>query len=116
MRNPCRLMLAAALACAALPVWAAQWQICDLEVREQASSRRELQVSILKVKPQGQAECPQPGELLRFRPETQDYQSELPRRQWPQAGSTFKLRFRYLDGQCKDRGFCRISHYSPVLK
>lgn len=111
------LMLAALLICAALPVRAAQWQICDLEVevRDKQSSRRELQVRVLETRAQAQAECPQPGTALSFRPETQDYQSELPRRQWPKPGSKVKLRFRYLDGYCKDRGPCRISHYSPVL-
>lgn len=112
------LMASAALACACAPALAGQWDICELKVavRERQSGLHELQTRVMEARAQGQAECPQPGTALSFRPETADYQSELPRRQWPKAGQTVTVRYRYLDGQCKDRGPCRIAHYSPVLE
>lgn len=111
----------AAVLCAVLigaPAMAGNWEICDLkvQVREKQSSRAQLQTRVLEVKAQGQAECPQPGSALSFRPETADYQSELPRRQWPKPGKSVKVRYRYLDGECKHRGPCRIEHYAPVLR
>lgn len=112
------LMSGAALACACAPALAGQWEICELKVavRERQSGQHELQTRVMEARAQGQAECPQPGTALSFRPETADYQSELPRRQWPKAGQTVTVRYRYLDGQCKDRGPCRIAHYLPVLE
>ena len=100
------------------PALAANWEICDLkvEVRDKQTSRQELQTRVIESQAKGQAECPQAGTALSFRPETADYQSELPRRQWPKPGTTATVRYRYLDGQCKDRGPCRIQHYSPVLR
>ena len=97
---------------------AGSWEICDLKVqiRDKQSSRAQLQARVIEAQAQGQAECPQPGSALSFRPETADYQSELPRRQWPGPGKTVTVRYRYLDGICKDRGPCRIEHFSPVLR
>lgn len=95
---------------------AGHWEICDLkvQVRDKQTHRAQLQTRVMQAQPQGQAECPQPGSALSFRPETADYQSELPRRQWPKPGKTVNVRYRYLDGECKDRGPCRIEHYSPM--
>lgn len=106
------------IACSSTSVLAAEWQVCDLkvQVREKQSGGRQLQTRVLEAHPKGQAECPQAGTALSFRPETTDYQSELARRQWPKAGATVTVRYRYLDGECKDRGLCRIAHYSPVLR
>lgn len=97
---------------------AGNWEICDLkvQVRDKQSSRAQLQTRVIEAQAQGQAECPQPGSALSFRPETADYQSELPRRQWPKPGKTVTVRYRYLDGICKNRGPCRIEHFSPVLR
>ena len=97
--------------------WASDWEICDLkvQVRDKQTNRAELQTRVLEAKPVGEAECPEAGSALSFRPETEDYQTELPRRQWPKPGKTIKVRYRYLDGECKDRGPCRIPHYSPIL-
>lgn len=111
-----RILIAAALTACAAAAQAADWQICDLkvQVREKQSGGRALQTRVLEAKASGDAECPQPGTALSFRPETVDYQSELPRRQWPSPGAAVTVRFRYLDGQCKNRGACRIEHYSPM--
>ena len=97
---------------------AGEWEICDLkvQVRDKQTNRAELQTRVLEAKPVGSAECPEAGSALSFRPETEDYQTELPRRQWPKPGKTIKVRYRYLDGECKDRGPCRIPHYSPILR
>lgn len=99
---------------------AGQWQICDLDVkvRDKQTSTLQLQTRVVSAQAQiqvhGEAECPQPGAALSFSPETPDYQAEVPRRQWPKPGQTVKVRYRYLDGECKDRGPCRIQHYSLV--
>lgn len=116
--NKRKTWLAAILLCATgAPAMASNWEICDLkvEVRDKQTGRSQLQARVIESRAKGQAECPQAGTVLSFRPETTDYQSELPRRQWPKPGTTVKVRYRYLDGECKDRGPCRIEHYSPVL-
>lgn len=97
---------------------AAAWQVCDLRVQvlEHVQDTRTLSVRVLESQPQGLAVCSPPGTLMGFRPETADYQSELPRRQWPKPGSTVTVRHRYLDGACKHLGACRIQHYSPLLR
>ena len=111
-----RILIAAALTACAAAAQAADWQICDLkvQVREKQSGGRALQTRVLEAQARGDAECPQPGTALSFRPEAADYQSELPRRQWPGPGAAVTVRYRYLDGQCKHRGACRIEHYSPM--
>lgn len=105
------------LAFAVAPAMAGQWQICELgvKVRDKQTSSRQLQTRVVSTQARGDAECPQPGAALSFRPETPDYQTEVPRRQWPKPGQTVKVRYRYLDGECKDRGPCRIQHYSLLL-
>ena len=112
------LCIAAAVLAICHNASAGNWESCDLkvQVRDRQSNRAELQTRVIEAKPQAQAECPQPGSALSFRPETEDYQSELPRRQWPSPGKTVNVRYRYLDGECKERGPCRIQHYSPVLR
>lgn len=107
-----------AVALSSASALAGSWEICDLtvQVRDKQTSRAQLQTRVVDARPQGQAECPQPGSALSFRPETPDYQSELPRRQWPKSGKTVVVRYRYLDGICKERGPCRIEHYSPVVR
>lgn len=107
-------LLAMLLAAATAPAMAGQWKVCDLgvKVRDKQTSSKQLQTRVVGTQAQGEAECPQPGAALSFRPETPDYQAEVPRRQWPKPGQTVKVRYRYLDGECKDRGACRIQHYS----
>lgn len=107
------------LICSAFPqAHAAQWEICDLqvEINRTQPNRRLLEAQVVHTQAHGSGECPQPGTPLTFRPATLDYQSELPRRLWPQPGETVKLRYRYMDGVCKNRGACRIEHYSPMLR
>lgn len=100
------------------PSWAANWEICDLKVKVLKVSFNQplLYTEILNVKSKGTAECPQKGENFNFRPESQDYQSEIPMRQWPKANQTISIRYRYLDGNCKNTGPCRIKHYSLMSK
>jgi hypothetical protein len=65
-------------------------------------------------------DCPAKGATLVFAPETADYQSMIPHKNWPKPGATINMRYQYLDGMCKgDLGPasahpCRIKHY-PVL-
>ena len=96
---------------------AAVWQICDyrVQVLEHVAHSRTMFVKVLSAQRHAKAECSPAGTLMGFRPSTRDYQSELPRRRWPQPGSSVTVRHRYLDGQCKNIGACRIQHYSPLL-
>jgi hypothetical protein len=106
-----------AMVCSLSPsAQAAEWKICDLQVqlRDKQSNPAELQTRVKESSTPNAAECPQPGTALSFHPETEDYQTMLPRRQWPKPGQTVLVRFRYLDGECKDRGPCRIKHYSVI--
>ncbi len=107
--------LAILLMLAAAPATAGEWQICDLSLSIDARNRTDHTLSATVLKAQGKpgVECPPVGSSIRFRPESRDYQSELPSRQWPRTGQNFRVRYRYLDGICKDRGACRIEHY-PV--
>ncbi|GGH58271.1 hypothetical protein GCM10010975_18710 [Comamonas phosphati] len=109
-------LLTMLLAAATAPAMAGQWQICDLgvKVRDKQTSSKQLQTRVVDTQAWGDAECPQPGAALSFRPEAADHRAEVPRRQWPKAGETVKVRYRYLDGECKQRGSCRIQHYALV--
>ncbi|MFZ2269652.1 MAG: hypothetical protein WAV95_18905 [Azonexus sp.] len=91
------------------------WEICELTVKVNRLLERErlLEATIIKASSKTLAECPGQGKTIVFRPETADYQNELPRRSWPQPGSVIRMRYQYLDGYCKESGPCRIEHY-PV--
>ncbi|AMC34275.1 hypothetical protein [Janthinobacterium sp. B9-8] len=108
------LLLSPLITCTA---HAASWQICDLEVHVNSHKKadRQMDVSVLKRLDKSAAECPTIGEQIIFRPETADFQSELPKKYWPKSGAFIKMRYQYLDGICKDRGPCRIKHY-PLLR
>jgi hypothetical protein len=100
------------------PVQASAWEICSMELRIINVLKRpypQLQAEILKVSQRSTtAECPKEGATITFIPETTDYQSELPRRQWPQKGQSVHVNYQYLDGICKGDGHdraCRIKHY-----
>lgn len=100
------------------PVQAASWQICSMELRVTDVLKHpypKLQAQILKVSPTSTtAECPEEGASLTFIPETTDYQSQIPRREWPKKGQSVRVNYRYLDGICKGDGHshaCRIEHY-----
>lgn len=98
--------------------WSANWEICDLTVKVQEPSSDEnlLFTKIVSVKAKAQAECPQAGDTLNFDPETEDYQSMIPRKSWPTARKTVSVRYRYLDGTCKNSGPCRTKHFSLIKK
>lgn len=117
----CFLVLAAGLAMLCTSAQAATWQICRMELRitevlKQPSAQ--LRAQVLSVSPkQATAECPEHNSSITFVPETPDYQTMLPRRQWPAKGQSVQLEYRYLDGICKGDGHehpCRIKHYSLV--
>ena len=93
---------------------AAQWTICDFEVKRLRADRSDwgIAVVIISKKKTNSLTCPNPGDQLRFTPETADYQSALPRKLWPKMNQRAKLRYRYLDGECKERGPCRIEHHA----
>lgn len=116
MKNAAICMLTLGVLCA--PAQASTWQICRLELRitdivRQPSAR--LQAQVVNVRPaSGTVQCPQVGSTITFTPETADYQSALPRRQWPTRGQSVRIDYRYLDGICKGDGNdhpCRIEHY-----
>ena len=98
----------------ASPALAGNWVVCEYDVKAVNinSSKRELQVKILKGRHANVAECPAVVGEMSFTPETVDYQSELPRKYWPRVGQRARLRYRHLDGYCKNTGPCRIKHYS----
>lgn len=101
----------------AQPAQASSWDICELKVKvlEHHKSAGEIEVIILSVTSKPDVECPAKDARISFTPETADYQSNLPRKQWPKIGAIAGFRYQYLDGECKDRGPCRIEHY-PVRK
>lgn len=103
------------------PVQAATWQICRMELRILDVLKQpypQLQARIEKVSPASPTvECPKAGTTITFTPETPDYQSTLPRRQWPKKGQSVQVNYQYLDGMCKGDGnsyACRIKHYPLV--
>lgn len=109
-----RVFTVAALIVSAQPTHAANWEICDLKVKILApkTNAHLLFTKVLNVKGRGEAECPQKGDALEFTPESIDYQTMIPRRKWPTPNKIVSIRYRYLDGMCKNTGPCRIKHYS----
>ncbi|MBJ9974981.1 hypothetical protein IAE35_24600 [Pseudomonas sp. S75] len=100
------------------PAQASKWEICRLELHVTQVVKQphpKLQAQVMKVSTTSTtAECPKEGVTLTFIPETPDYQSTLPRRQWPGQGQSMRIDYRYLDGNCKGEGHsyaCRIEHY-----
>ena len=110
-----------ALAAMSAPAHASTWQICSLKVLITEVVKQpypQLQARVVKVSPkQATADCPEANANLTFTPETKDYQSTLPRRQWPKKSQSVQIDYRYLDGICKGDGNsypCRIKHYPLV--
>lgn len=117
----CLVLLALTLPFLCAPVQASTWQICHMELRIVEVLKQpypQLQAQVMKVTPKSASvECPAQDSLLTFTPETPDYQTTLPRRQWPVKGQSLQVDYRYLDGICKGDGNshpCRIKHY-PVV-
>jgi len=112
-----RLLLLLTLTCLQTLAHANTWQVCQLTVNinhiDQAEQK--IEATVINVAHKPQAECPTQGEIIIFTPESADYQSTLAKKQWPKVGQLVKMRYQYLDGECKDRGPCRISHY-PLIK
>lgn len=112
----CTVMLTVTLAS---PVFAKEeWTVCNYKVEAVRidSTARTLTVRLLQAIGGNPHDCPAALGDMTFRPETKDYQSELARKQWPRPGQRSLLRFRYLDGNCKYAGPCRIHHYSVSNK
>jgi hypothetical protein len=96
---------------------AAQWNICDLAVKVLTvnAAQEKLRVTVQKIKHStAHAQCPSPGQIMEFVPETPDYQTTLPHKRWPHVAETAALQYRYLDGICKPNRPCRIVHYSVL--
>ena len=97
---------------------AATWQKCDLTIRVFDHKFGQIHAEVLRVKAKPNTDCPAEGDLIAFTPNTRDWQSELPRKQWPRIGQQWKVRYQYLDGICKNDGNpqpCRIKNY-PVFR
>ena len=95
---------------------AGAWQKCDLTVQVVGKENQKIQAKVTQVKAKLGLECPIVDSLIAFTPETKDWQNTLPKKQWPRVGQTWKVRYQYLDGICKNDGHekaCRIEHY-PV--
>ncbi|GAA5159543.1 hypothetical protein GCM10025770_06010 [Viridibacterium curvum] len=90
------------------------WVICDLTVMVKSAQDTVPRVSGLVRSSNAPAgtECPAPGAVISFLPETMDYQTVLPRKQWPGVGEVVTIRYRYLLGECKYTGPCKIEHFS----
>lgn len=115
----CRFKWLAALvaACAAVPAAAkTQWVVCDLVVRIEpaAPGAQRLAGQVVSVDGPAHSECPARDARIAFLPETPDYQSVLPRRRWPKAGTHARIRYRYLIGACKHTPVCKIEHHSVL--
>lgn len=96
------------------------WQICDLTVKvlKVNDRQRTLRVAVQRLEHRSaRAQCPAPGAVMEFMPETMDYQKELPRPLWPRLGEAAALQYRYLDGICHNDGHdgpCRVKHYAMM--
>lgn len=93
------------------------WQVCKLTVKinHLTKAEQKIEATVIQVAHKPQVECPTQGETIIFTPESPDYQTMLPKKHWPKTGQTVAMRYQYLDGECKDRGPCRIEHY-PLIK
>ena len=104
------------LMCAFLPsAHAGSWTICNYTIETLATNASGIRAEIKKAASNNPDTCLAVGAVIGFKPETPDYQSELARRKWPKAGQLSQLRYRELDGICKNDGNekpCTITHYS----
>lgn len=93
------------------------WTVCHYDVeaiRIERAPAPTLTVRLLRPGGPLPADCPAASGEMTFRPASEDYQSELPRRQWPWPGQRALLKYRYLDGICKASGPCRIKRHSVL--
>ena len=93
-----------------------RWTVCDYTVQTTRASVAEhtITATIVAHRQANPAACPGVGEAMTFTPETAGYQSHLPRKRWPVLGQRVHLRYRFLDGECKASGPCRIEHHSVM--
>jgi hypothetical protein len=107
----------ASLALVASPLlsFAGQWEICDYTVQIESSAPSGVRATVKEAAAKNLALCEKVGADLSFAPESEDYQSVLPRKHWPKVGTAANLRYRQLVGFCKHEGNtqpCTIKHYS----
>lgn len=93
------------------------WQVCKLTVKINhiVKTEQKIEATVIQVTHKSQVECPAQGETITFSPESADYQTMLPKKNWPKSGQVVAMRYQYIDGECKDSGPCRIAHY-PLSK
>jgi hypothetical protein len=107
----------ASLALVASPLlsFAGQWEICDYTVQIESSAPSGVRATVTAAAAKNLALCEKVGAELSFSPESEDYQSVLPKKRWPRVGTVANLRYRQLVGFCKNDGNtqpCMIKHYS----
>lgn len=94
---------------------ASSWTVCDLTIQTKAREANGIRAVIVSARKTNPQRCPKVGTELGFEPETPDYQQVLRRKEWPKPGQRSHLRYRELDGWCKNdgaQGACTIRHYS----
>ncbi|WP_056665499.1 hypothetical protein [Rhizobacter sp. Root1221] len=109
------LAIAACVALASPAQARTSWTVCQYDVeavRIERAPAPALTVRVLRPRGPLPADCPAATGEMTFRPDSEDYQSELPRRQWPRPGQRALLKYRHLDAICKESGPCRIKRYS----
>lgn len=107
--------IALVLALAPVLAQAASWTACDLTIQTTAREDRGIRAVVVGARKINPVTCPQTGTELSFEPETPDYQQVLRRKEWPKPGQRSHLRYRELQGWCKNdgnQGACTIRHYS----
>jgi hypothetical protein len=98
-----------------LLAFAGQWEICDYTVQIESSAPSGVRATVKEAAPNNPDLCEKAGATLSFEPESENYQSMLPRKRWPKVGTAATLRYRQLVGLCKRDGDtqpCTIKHYS----
>ena len=66
---------------------AGQWEICDYTVQIERSAPSGVRATVKEAAPKNLALCEKVGAVLSFAPESEDYQSVLPRKHWPKVGT-----------------------------
>jgi hypothetical protein len=108
-------LIALVLFASPLLAFAGQWEICDYTVQIERSAPSGVRATVKETASKNLALCEKVGANLRFAPESEDYQSVLPRKRWPKVGTAATLRYRQLVGFCKNDGNtqpCTVKHYS----
>ena len=96
--------------------YAGVWQKCDLTIQI-VDRTDEIYAEVLAIRAKPHVECPTKGSFITFAPDSHDWQSKLPKKQWPQIGQHWTVRYQYLDGACKldgNDGPCRIKVYPKI--